>query len=77
LAALGTIADVVPPSAKTGSSPGTASSAWLTATDRLEGTDRAARLESKKLDSEHVGYWLAPRLKRGGAHGHAREASSF
>lgn len=75
LAALGTIADVVPligenrilalhglnqlPNSKL---PGIAALVEV------------ARIENRRLESEHVGFWLAPRLNAAGRMGHAREA---
>ncbi len=75
LAALGTIADVVP---LTGENRAIAAFglAGLSATDHpgLKALISSAKLESKKLDSYHVGYLLAPRLNAAGRMGHARLA---
>ncbi len=75
LAALGTIADVVP---LTGENRAIAAFglAGLSATDHtgLKALIRSAKLESEKLDSYHVGYLLAPRLNAAGRMGHARLA---
>lgn len=75
LAALGTIADVVPLS---GENRILARFGLLGVNDtRLTGLRaliESARLSDQKIDSEHVGFWLAPRLNAAGRMGHARLA---
>ncbi|HSW44548.1 MAG TPA: single-stranded-DNA-specific exonuclease RecJ [Phycisphaerae bacterium] len=78
LAALGTIADVVP---LVGENRVLARFGLAGLADsRLAGVRaliEAARLEGQKLDSEHVGFWLAPRLNAAGRMGHAQLAAEL
>jgi single-stranded-DNA-specific exonuclease len=75
LAALGTIADVVPLTqenrilAKFGMA-GLRESKHV----GLQALIESAKLADQKLNSEHVGFWLAPRLNAAGRMGHARLA---
>lgn len=75
LAALGTIADVVP---LTGENRAIAAFglAGLGATDHpgLRALIKSAKLDTEKIDSYHVGFLLAPRLNAAGRMGHARLA---
>ena len=75
LAALGTIADVVP---LQGENRVLARCGLTGLPDsRLTGLValiRSARLENQKLDCEHVGFWLAPRLNAAGRMGKAAMA---
>lgn len=75
LAALGTIADVVPLS---GENRILARFGLLGVNDTklvgLRALIESARLSEKKIDSEHVGFWLAPRLNAAGRMGHAQLA---
>ncbi|MGQ9650417.1 MAG: single-stranded-DNA-specific exonuclease RecJ [Phycisphaerae bacterium] len=75
LAALGTIADVVPLS---GENRILARFGLLGVNDTrligLRALIESARLSEQKIDSEHVGFWLAPRLNAAGRMGHARMA---
>ncbi len=78
LAALGTIADVVPLIgenrilAKFGLSA-LAESGLV----GLRALIETARLDGKKINSEHVGFWLAPRLNAAGRMGHAQLAAEL
>jgi len=78
LVALGTIADVVPlvgenrVLAKFGLM-GLAESKLNGLTTLIE----AAQLNDQRLSSEHVGFWLAPRLNAAGRMGHARLAAEL
>ena len=78
LAALGTIADVVP---LIGENRVLARFGLMgLAESRLEGLRaliEAARLGGQKLSSEHVGFWLAPRLNAAGRMGHAMLAAEL
>jgi len=75
LAALGTIADIVPLRdenrviAKFG-----LARLRSTSIEGLSALIRAAGLEGEEIDSEHVGFVLGPRLNACGRMGHAREA---
>ncbi len=75
LAALGTIADVVP---LTGENRILARFGLTglreTKLTGLRALIESARLANQKIDSEHVGFWLAPRLNAAGRMGHARIA---
>jgi len=78
LTALGTIADVVP---LTGENRVLAKFGLTgLAASRLPGLAaliEATRLENRALDSEHVGYWLAPRINAAGRMGHAQLAAQL
>ncbi len=78
LAALGTIADVVP---LTGENRVLARFGLLGLTEsRLTGLRaliESARLADQKINSEHVGFWLAPRLNAAGRMGHAQLAAEL
>ncbi len=75
LAALGTIADVVP---LAGENRVLARFGLLgvnnTRLTGLRALIESARLADQKIDSEHVGFWLAPRLNAAGRMGHAQLA---
>jgi len=75
LAALGTIADVVP---LTGENRVIARHGLVgmvhSKLPGLEALISAARIEDNKLDSDRVGFWLAPRLNAAGRMGHAHLA---
>ncbi len=75
LVALGTIADVVP---LIGENRVLARFGLVGLREsRLHGLKaliESARLADQKLDTEHVGFWLAPRLNAAGRMGHARLA---
>jgi len=75
LAALGTIADVVP---LAGENRVLARFGLLGVNNTrligLRALIESARLADQKIDSEHVGFWLAPRLNAAGRMGHAQLA---
>lgn len=75
LAALGTIADVVP---LTGENRILARFGLHglpeSKLDGIRALIESARLTDQKIDSEHVGFWLAPRLNAAGRMGHAQLA---
>lgn len=75
LAALGTIADVVP---LNGENRVLARYGLLGVNDTrligLRALIESARLADQRIDSEHVGFWLAPRLNAAGRMGHAQLA---
>lgn len=78
LAALGTVADIVPLVGENRvlvkfGLKGLADSSLPGVRSLIE----ASRLEGKKLDSEHVGFWLAPRLNAAGRMGHAHLAAEL
>lgn len=78
LVALGTIADVVP---LTGENRVLARFGLTGMRESklagLRALIEAARLENQKLNCEHVGYWLAPRLNAAGRMGHADLAAEL
>lgn len=75
LAALGTIADVVP---LTGENRVLARFGLMGLRESkltgLQALIESARLGDQKIDSDHVGFWLAPRLNAAGRMGHAQLA---
>lgn len=78
LAAMGTIADVVP---LTGENRVIARHGLVGIREcpliGVRALVEAARLKSQKLDSDHVGFWLAPRLNAAGRMGHALLAAEL
>jgi len=78
LVALGTIADVVP---LTGENRVLARFGLTGLQESklagLQALIASARLADKKIDSEHVGFWLAPRLNAAGRMGHAELAAEL
>lgn len=78
LVALGTIADVVP---LMGENRVLArfglSSLKESKLEGLTSLIESARLADQKLNSDHVGFWLAPRLNAAGRMGHARLAAEL
>jgi single-stranded-DNA-specific exonuclease len=78
LAALGTIADVVP---LIGENRVLARFGLTSLVESgllgLRALIESARLDGQKLNSEHVGYWLAPRLNAAGRMGHAQLAAEL